>query len=95
MNKWNVLLEDDVDGGTTATVLELPSFQVTATTRQQALSDIQRLLSQRLSKAEIVSLPIAEVKELNPWVEFGGIFENDSDFEDIVRAMQAERKQES
>ena len=95
MNKWNVLLEDDADGGTTATVLELPSFQVTATTRQQALSDIQRLISQRLSKAEIVSLPVTEVKESNPWLEFGGIFKNDSDFEDIVKAMQAERKQDS
>lgn len=89
------MLDDDADGCTTVTALELLSFQVTATTRQQALNDIQNLISQRLLRAEIVSLPIADIEESNPWVEFGDIFKDDSDFADIVKAMQAERAEDS
>ncbi|MEL6938372.1 MAG: hypothetical protein AAFO84_04185 [Cyanobacteria bacterium J06598_1] len=92
MTNWNILLESAANGQTTATVIALPTFKVTATTRQLALKKIQRLLTQRLSKAEIVSLPIPENQEApNPWLEFGGIFKGDSDFAEIVETLQAER----
>ncbi|MEL6491201.1 MAG: hypothetical protein AAFQ95_14680 [Cyanobacteria bacterium J06621_3] len=37
MTHWNILIEPAKDGQTTATVVELPTFQVTANTRQTAL----------------------------------------------------------
>lgn len=84
MTNWNILLESTTDGQTIATVIELPTFQVTATTRQLALDKIQQLLTQRLSKTEVVSLPIPDNPETNPWIKFGGIYKGDSDFTHIV-----------
>lgn len=88
MTHWNILLESATDGQTTATVIGLPAFQVMATTWQLALDKIQQLLTQRLSKAEVVSLPIPDNPETNSWIKFGGISKGDSDFADIVEPVR-------
>jgi len=91
MTNWNILLEKATNGQTTATVVELPACQVTAITRQLALEQIEQLLTQRLSEAEVVSLAIPSSQKANPWIEFGGVFKDDADFADIVEDLQAER----
>ena len=95
MTNWNILIEPTKDGQTTATVVELPTFHVTESNRQTALDKIQRLLSERLASAEIVSISIPSdplEKSENPWLKFGGIFKDDPDFDKIVRDMRAERE---
>ena len=77
-----------------ATVVELPTFQVTANTRQTALDKIQQLLTERLASAEVVPISVPSEKDENPWLTFGGIFEGDSDFEEIVQDIQIERENE-
>lgn len=100
MASWNILLEPDKDGQTTATVVEMPTFNVTASTRKTALAKIQQLLTERLAHAEVVSISVPTLKPEkpedplrteNPWAEFGGLFQGDQDFEGIVQTMQAER----
>lgn len=88
MSNWNILLENATDGQTTATVIELPSVQVTATTRQLALDKIQQLLIQRLSTAEVVSLPLPDRPDTNPWIEFGGILKDESNSTRITEPTQ-------
>ena len=92
MTNWNILLEPSTDGQTTATVLELPAFQVTANTRQLALDKIQQLLAHRLANAEVVSLSLPTLESDNPWLKFGGIFKDDPDFANIAQAIQSERE---
>jgi len=94
MTNWNILLESVTDGQTTATVLELPAFQVTAGDRQTALDQIQQLLKQRLANAEVVpvSIPTAE-DDSNPWLKFGGIFKDDPDFAAIAQSIEQERQE--
>ncbi|MEL7226138.1 MAG: hypothetical protein AAF810_21000 [Cyanobacteria bacterium P01_D01_bin.36] len=94
MTTWHILVESASDGQTIATVTELSTFQVKATTRQQALDEIQQLLTRQVSKAEVVSLPVLINQEANPWIEFGSIFKDDPDFADISEAIQAERMEE-
>jgi len=96
MTNWNILLESATDGQTTATVLELPAFRVTAGDRQTALDQIQQLLKQRLANAEVVpvSIPTAE-DDSNPWLKFGGIFKDDPDFTAIAQSIEQERQEMS
>lgn len=93
MTHWTILLEPAADGQTTATVLELPEFKVTGSTRQIALNEIQQLLTQRLANTEVVSVSIPPTAVHNPWLKFGGMFENDADFEAIAQAIQTEREE--
>jgi len=87
MTNWNILIESATDGQTTATVLELPNFQITAKTRQKALEKIQQLLTQRLSQAKVVPLSIPDDHSDNPWIKFGGTFKDDPDFADIAKTI--------
>jgi hypothetical protein len=93
MTNWNILLEPATNGQTTATVLELPALQVTANTRQLALDKIQQLIIQRFANAEVVTVAVPTPPTENPWLKFGGIFRDDSDFDEIAQALQAEREQ--
>jgi len=96
MTNWNILLESATDGQTTATVLELPTFQVTAGDRQTALGQIQQLLKQRLAKAEVVPISIpTTADDSNPWLRFGGIFKDDEDFAAIVQDIEQERREKT
>ncbi|MEN8447820.1 MAG: hypothetical protein ABG776_22720 [Cyanobacteria bacterium J06555_13] len=92
MTNWNILVEPTKDGQTTATVVELPAFQVTASNRQTALDEIQNLLAERLANAEMVSISVPSENDESPWLKFGGVFKDDPDFEDIVRDIRAERE---
>lgn len=92
MTNWNILIEPAQDGQTMATVVEMPTFQITASSRKGALEKIQQLLTERLANTEMVAIAIPSAKDENPWLEFGGIFQDDPDFEEIVQDMRAERE---
>jgi len=92
MKNWTILIEPSTDGQTTATVLELPLFQVKASDRETALQEIQRLLAQRLASAEVVSVSIPTPGNENPWLKYGGMFKDDADFEAITQGLQQERQ---
>ena len=97
MNNWNILLENADDGSTVATVLEVPNLQTTDTTKQGAVEKVKQLLQERLAKAEIVQISIAteSISIENPVMKFAGIFKDDTDFEDIMSDLRAERENES
>ena len=99
MNNWNILLEDADNGLTIATVLEVPSLQTTDRTKQGAIKKVTQLLEKRLAKAEIIQISVSSESKSttskNSLMEFAGIFQDDSDFEDIVAELQAERQDSS
>jgi predicted RNase H-like HicB family nuclease len=92
--KVNILLQEKEGGGAIASLLEMPSCRVEAATREQAIAELQALMSQRLEKSEIIPVEItvfhAEPSE-NPWVKFSGVFKDDPDFALIADAIRAER----
>ncbi len=97
MDNWNILLESTADGFTVATVLEVPDCQTTDETKEGAVEKVQQLLQKRLAKAEIIQIPvpIQPLTSENPLMKFGGIFQDDPDFMEIIKEMRAEREQDS
>ena len=97
INNWNILLENTDNGLTVATVLEVPNLQTTDKTKQGAITKVRQLLEKRLAKAEIVQISVATESNSteNALMEFAGIFKDDSDFQDIVAELKAERQDNS
>ena len=92
MDNWNILLESRDDGLTVATVLEVPNLQTTDKTKQGAIEKVRDLLQKRLAKAEIVQISLFKKTNGNSLMKFAGIFENDSDFQEIMSEIKAERE---
>jgi hypothetical protein len=90
----NILVEKKQDGGSIASVLELPAYRVEAETRDLALAKLQRLLAEQLAAAEVVPLEIKLPHEVanNPWINYAGIFKDDPDFTEIAKRLRAERE---
>jgi predicted RNase H-like HicB family nuclease len=88
---YKILVEQTADGQSSATVLELPNCPAIAITPQEAISQVQTRLTERLATAQIVSIQIPSPQPQNPWVEFAGIFKDDPDFADITQTIRAER----
>ena len=95
MDNWNILLESRDDGFTVATVLEVPNLQSIDKTKQGAIEKVRQLLQERLAKAEIIQISLPKKTHENRLMEFAGIFENDSDFQEIMSEIRAERENNS
>ncbi|PSB03712.1 type II toxin-antitoxin system HicB family antitoxin [Merismopedia glauca] len=88
---YKILLEQTADGQSSATVLEIPDCHAIGIDPQAAISQVQTRLTERLAKAQIISIEIPAPPPQNPWIEFAGIFKDDADFADITKAIRAER----
>lgn len=95
MDNWNILLESRDDGLTVATVLEVPNLQTTDETKQGAIEKVRELLQERLAKAEIIQISLPKKTNRHPLMKFAGVFENDSDFQEIMSEIRAERENNS
>lgn len=93
--KLHLILQQTPDGRSIATVLEFPEYCVEAPTDDEAIAQLQTLVTDRLANTKIVpleiSLPTLET-ENNPWVKYAGVFKDDPYFAKIMAAMQAERQ---
>ncbi|WP_414756478.1 hypothetical protein [Anabaena sp. CCY 9910] len=91
--KLHILVERNAEGNVIASVLEFPNTQVEASTQEQAVEELKKLLSTRLEKIEIIpveiQLPQSEAE--NPWMKFAGVFKDDVDFAEIADNLRAER----
>lgn len=95
MDNWNILLENRDDGFTVATVLEVPNVQSIDKTKQGAIQKVRELLQERLAKAEIIQISLPEKTNENSLMKFAGVFENDSNFQEIMSEIRAERENNS
>jgi predicted RNase H-like HicB family nuclease len=99
--KLNFVLEQTADGRSLARVMELPDCQVEASTDEQAIAQLQDILTQRFAKARILpfeiplELPSEPPIRENPWLEFIGMFKGDKDFAAIAAELRAEREIDS
>ncbi|NDJ25815.1 hypothetical protein GS682_30360 [Nostoc sp. B(2019)] len=91
--KLHILLERDNQKKVTASVLEFPSFQVEASTEEQALEELQKLLYAHLENLEIIPVEIilSQSRTENQWLKFAGVFQDDPDFTEIAENIRAER----
>jgi hypothetical protein len=86
----NVIVKQDKNGRTIATVLGLPELKVEASDKATALIQLQQRIETHLVGAEIVSLPVKlpSLERKNPWLEMAGVFKDDSQFEQMLEAIE-------
>lgn len=89
----NVLIENEREGGITATVLGLPDCKVKGANRQEALESLRQLLVARLEGAEIVPLEIKSPKPEHPWMKFAGKYKDDPHFDEMLEYIEAYRRE--
>jgi hypothetical protein len=91
VSNYKILVEQTAYGKSSATVLELPDCHVIAITPQEAISQVQMRLTDRLATAQIVSVQIPASQPENPWIEFAEIFKDDPDFAEIAQELRTDR----
>jgi len=83
-HRYEVLIEHQVEGEVSATVLGWQNCQARGSTKAEALKQLRKLLTARLQNTEIVSLEIDLPKPEHPWMKFAGMFKDDPDFEAVL-----------
>ncbi len=68
---YDVLIENQQDGGVSATVLGLPDFKGSGVNKEEAIEKIIQLLQEQ--EPEIVTLEIELPQTENPWMKFAGM----------------------
>ncbi|MCC5617248.1 hypothetical protein LC605_19600 [Nostoc sp. CHAB 5836] len=88
---YDVLIENQQDGGVIAKVLGLPDFQGSGVTKEAALEKLIQLLQER--KPEIVTLEIEPPQTEHPWMKFAGMFKDDPQFDEMLAYIEADRRE--
>ena len=92
---FHFLLEERSDGKIVGTIAELPDCQVSATTQEDAIAELQRLTRDRVTKMTVVpfsmDVNVEAEQEENPWLEFMGMYKDDPIFAEIAAELRAER----
>lgn len=94
---YPVMLEKQENEGYRATVLGWPECQAFGSTREEALTSLRQIVTERLDKVEIVSLEIDRPKPEHPWMKFAGMFKDDPYFDEMqadIAALRRERDEE-
>ncbi|WP_392480986.1 hypothetical protein [Nostoc sp. C110] len=88
---YDVLIENQADGGVIATVLGLPDFKGSGVTKEEALEKLIQILQER--KPEIVTLEIEPPQIEHPWMKFAGMFKDDPQFDEMLAYIKADRRE--
>jgi predicted RNase H-like HicB family nuclease len=89
---YDVLIENQEDGKVLATVIGLPDCQATGATKEEALTSLYQRLTERLAKAEIVSIKIEPPKAEHPWMKFAGMYKDNPLFDEVQAYIEADRR---
>ncbi len=90
---FDVLIKPETEGKISATVLGLPEYRATGSDRTSALAALQKLLTENLSQAEIVSIDVAVPQPENPWLKMAGRFKDDPHFDEMLADIETYRRE--
>ena len=89
--KVTLLVENLTSGKVAASVLEFPDCRVEADTREKALTHLKTAFLERLKQIEALSWDVPVQPSEPSWMQFAGIFKDDSDFKSVMETIQKER----
>ncbi|MDJ0797823.1 MAG: type II toxin-antitoxin system HicB family antitoxin [Calothrix sp. MO_167.B12] len=91
---YSILIEAK-EGGYQATVWGLPDCQVFATTKEEAINNLQELVKNRLQNVEIVTqeIEIEMPQKEHPWMKFAGMFKDDPMFDEVLADIEEYRRE--
>lgn len=94
---YNVLVEYPTAGKVTASILGWPECHAEGTTKEDALQQLNRVLSEQLRDREIVSLSVKisprQPQTEHPWLKFAGMFQDNPLFEEVIQDIATHRKE--
>jgi predicted RNase H-like HicB family nuclease len=90
---YSILIETPKSGVYQATAIGMPNCRAKGATRDIALQNIKQILTDKLNHSEIVTLKIDIPQPEHPWTQFAGMFQNDSQFEDMLKDIQTYRQE--
>ncbi|AOX00320.1 HicB family protein [Moorena producens PAL-8-15-08-1] len=88
---FNILVENQDQDLFRAIVLGLPDCQVEGANKEEAIANIRQLLTERLAKADIISLEVESPNNEHPWMEFAGMYANNPLFDEVLTDIAAYR----
>ncbi|MDZ8262566.1 hypothetical protein [Nostoc sp. ChiQUE01b] len=88
---YDVLIENQQNGGVTATVVGLPDFKSSGMTKEEALEKLIQILQER--EPEIVTLEIEVTQTEHPWMKFAGMHKDNPLFAEVLEYIETERSQ--
>ena len=89
--KLTLLLETLTSGQVVASIFEFPGCRVEADNRETAIAQLQADFLERLKHIEVIPWNVPAQSAEPAWMQFAGVFENDSDFQAIMAAIRSER----
>ena len=92
---YGILIEYQENGLVSASVLGWQNCRVTAKNKQEALKQLQQLLTIDDGNQEIVSLEVKKTQKENPWLKFAGMFKDDPLFDEMLDFIAEEREKEN
>jgi predicted RNase H-like HicB family nuclease len=90
---YSILIETPKSGVYHATAIGLPNCRAKGATRDIALQNIKQILTDKLNHSEIVTLKIDTQQPEHPWTQFAGMFQDDPQFEDMLKDIQTYRQE--
>jgi len=86
---YGILIEYQENGLVNASVLGWQNCRVTANNKEEALQQLQQLLTIHHENQEIVSLEVNKPDKENPWLKFAGMFDNNPLMNEFFAEMEA------
>ncbi|NEP61150.1 MAG: type II toxin-antitoxin system HicB family antitoxin [Symploca sp. SIO2G7] len=90
---FNILVENQDQDLFRAIVLGLPDCQVEGANKEEAIANIDKLLRERLAKADIISLEVESPNSEHPWMQFAGMYANNPLFEEVLADIATYRQE--
>lgn len=89
----SVMLEQVKDNGYRATALVPTPLVAEAPSRDEAVDRIRTLISERLSRVELIHVQVPVGGEANPWLAFAGTWRDHPDVDEVLANIQAYRRE--
>ena len=92
-SQYAVVVEQESDGTWLAQVFGWSECRTQTLNCEDAIEQLQRVLNERLSKAEILyyNAPVSPAE--HPWMKDAGIYENDPLFEEVLEDIREYRRE--
>ncbi len=86
-----ILIEQETEGKYQAMVLGWEECKAEGNSREEVITNISRVVGDRLEKSELISLVIQPPKLEHPWMKFAGMYKDNPLFNEVVAYMEADR----
>ena len=90
---YSVVIEHPSDGQWTAMVLGWWECRSTGKTREEAIENLKKVISDRLSNSEIIQIEIDNPAYKNPWLKIAGKYKDDPYFDEMLDYIAAYRQE--